>query len=105
MTKADLVEQVTDAIGPGVTRRDCKLVVDGFPAAVKEALAQGKGVELRGFGTLKVRDRKARRPATRGAANRLRSRHARWRSSDPRATSAAGSTPREPPHRGQEQTE
>ena len=61
MTKADLVEKVVEAVGPGVTTRDCKLVVDGFLAAVKEALARGEGVELRGFGTLKVRHRKARK--------------------------------------------
>ena len=61
MTKADVVEKVADAIGPGVTKRDCKLVVGGCLAAVKEALARGEGVELRGFGTLKVRHRKARR--------------------------------------------
>ena len=61
MTKADLVERVPDAIGPEVTKRDCKLVVDGFLTAVKEAVARGEGVELRGFGTFKVRHRKARR--------------------------------------------
>ena len=61
MTKADLVEKVADAIGPGVTKRDCKLVVGGCLAAVKEALARGEGVELRGLGTLKIRHRKARR--------------------------------------------
>ena len=30
MTKADLVEQVAEAIGQGVTKKDCALVVDGF---------------------------------------------------------------------------
>ncbi len=60
MTKADLVEQVADAIGPGITRKDCALVVDGFLNAVKQALAQGEGIEIRGFGTFKVRQRKAR---------------------------------------------
>ena len=30
MTKADLVEQVAEAIGPGITKKDCALVVDGF---------------------------------------------------------------------------
>ena len=60
MTKADLVEQVADAIGPGITRKDCALVVDGFLNAVKQALAQGNGIEIRGFGTFKVRQRKAR---------------------------------------------
>ncbi len=60
MTKADLVEQVADAIGPGLTKKECALVVDGFLNAVKQALAQGNGIEIRGFGTFKVRHRKAR---------------------------------------------
>lgn len=67
MTKADLVEQVAEAIGPGVTKRDCALVVDGFLNAVKQALVSGRGIEIRGFGTFKVRDRKermARNPRT-----------------------------------------
>lgn len=61
MTKADLVEQVTEAIGPGITKKDCALVVDGFLAAVKRALANGNHIEIRGFGTFKVRKRKARK--------------------------------------------
>jgi integration host factor subunit beta len=60
MTKADLVEQVADAIGPGITKKDCALVVDGFLNAVKLALAEGENIEIRGFGTFKVRSRKSR---------------------------------------------
>ena len=60
MTKADLVEQVTDAVGPGVTKRECGLMVDAFLDAVKAALGRGDHIELRGFGTFKVRHRKAR---------------------------------------------
>lgn len=60
MTKADLVEQVAEAIGPGITKKDCALVVDGFLNAVKQALAQGENIEIRGFGTFKVRRRKTR---------------------------------------------
>ncbi len=60
MTKADLVQQVADAIGPGVTRKDCALVVDGFLNAIKQAVAAGENIEIRGFGTFKVRRRKAR---------------------------------------------
>ena len=60
MTKADLVEQVAEAIGPGLTKKECALVVDGFLNAVKQALAQGNGIEIRGFGTFKVRHLKAR---------------------------------------------
>ena len=61
MTKADLVEQVTEAIGPGITKKDCALVEDGFLNAVKRALANGEHIEIRGFGTFRVRKRKARK--------------------------------------------
>lgn len=60
MTKADLVEQVAEAIGPGITKKDCAQVVDGFLNAVKLALANGENIEIRGFGTFKVRKRKTR---------------------------------------------
>ncbi|HEY8484410.1 MAG TPA: HU family DNA-binding protein [Longimicrobiales bacterium] len=60
MTKADLVEQVASAIGPGITKKDCALVVDGLLNAIKKALAEQQNIEIRGFGTFKVRSRKSR---------------------------------------------
>lgn len=60
MTKADLVEQVAEAIGPGVTKKDCALVVDAFLNAIKQAMSDGENIEIRGFGTFKVRPRKSR---------------------------------------------
>ena len=60
MTKADLVEQVAEAIGPGVTKKDCALVVDGLLNAIKAAMAEHENIEIRGFGTFKVRERKSR---------------------------------------------
>lgn len=60
MTKADLVERVADALGRRVTKKDCGLAVDAFLAAVQDALMRGEGIEIRGFGTFKVRHRKAR---------------------------------------------
>jgi len=60
MTKADLVEQVADAIGPGITKKDCALVVDGLLNAIKNALSEHENIEIRGFGTFKVRERKSR---------------------------------------------
>ena len=60
MTKADLVKQVADAIGPPVTKKACKEVIEAFLASVQDALVRGDGIELRGFGTFKVRHRKAR---------------------------------------------
>jgi len=60
MTKADLVEQVAEAVRPRVTKRDCGLLVDAFLDAVKDALVGGDNIEIRGFGTFKARHRKAR---------------------------------------------
>ena len=60
MTKADLVEKVAEAVGPRVTKRECGLMVEAFLDAVRDALAQGDRIELRGFGVFRVRHRKAR---------------------------------------------
>ena len=64
MTKADLVERVTAHIartaGPMISKKDCARVVDSFLDAVKDALADQKNIEIRGFGTFKIRSRKTR---------------------------------------------
>jgi integration host factor subunit beta len=64
MTKADLVENVTASIartaGPMISKKDCARVVDAFLDAVKEALREQKNIEIRGFGTFKIRRRKTR---------------------------------------------
>ena len=60
MTKADLVVCVHEAIGPGVTKKDCAVLVDGFLNAIKQAMVEGENIEIRGFGTFKVRRRKTR---------------------------------------------
>jgi nucleoid DNA-binding protein len=60
MTKADLVQLASEAIGPGITKKDCAVVVDAFLNAIKDAMAEHKNIEIRGFGTFKVRERKSR---------------------------------------------
>ncbi len=64
MTKADLVERVTAQIsrtaGPTISKKDCARVVDAFLDAIKDALQQQKNIEVRGFGTFKIRQRKTR---------------------------------------------
>ena len=64
MTKADLVEKVTATIartaGPMISKKDCARVVDAFLEAVKGALADQHNIEIRGFGTFKIRNRKTR---------------------------------------------
>src|SRR3970282_2875801 len=64
MTKADLVEHVTEQIaktaGPMISKKDCARVVDAFLDAIKDALQQQKNIEVRGVGTFKIRHRKPR---------------------------------------------
>src|ERR1700681_1315207 len=71
MTKADLVERVTAQIartaGPMISKKDCARVVDSFLDAIKDALKEQRNIEVRGFGTFKIRHRKtrmARNPGT-----------------------------------------
>jgi integration host factor subunit beta len=59
MTKAELVEQVSGHTG--VSKHHAAIIVDGLLDAVCRALSEGKHLEIRGFGTFKVRERRARR--------------------------------------------
>ncbi len=60
MTKADLVERVATAVN--LTKKDTEVVVDTILESITKALTSpGDGkVELRGFGSFKVRKRRAR---------------------------------------------
>jgi len=59
MTKADLVEKVAEKTG--LTRTDVAVTVDSLLDAVKSSLKEGSNIEIRGFGTFKVKPRKARK--------------------------------------------
>ena len=58
MTKADLVEQVT-ALGD-LTRRDSEVIVETIFDSVIAALQSGDKIEVRGFGSFRIRQRNAR---------------------------------------------
>ena len=58
MTKADLVEQVT-ALGD-LTRRDSEVIVETIFDSVIGALQSGDKIEIRGFGSFRIRQRNAR---------------------------------------------
>jgi len=65
MTKADIVDEIADRTG--LTKKDVAETVDEFLSAVARSLAAGQHIEIRGFGTFKVKDRKprlARNPRT-----------------------------------------
>jgi DNA-binding protein HU-beta len=56
MIKADIVNHVADVTD--VPRVKAAQAVDTIIDAMKEALSDGKRIELRGFGVFQVRDRK-----------------------------------------------
>jgi len=56
MIKLDIVNQVAEKTG--VPKQKAEQVVDSLFNAMKEALAQGKRIELRGFGVFVVKPRK-----------------------------------------------
>ena len=58
MTKADIVDKV--AIGTGLTKLETEAIIEGFFKTVIEALKEGKGIEIRGFGSYKVKKKNAR---------------------------------------------
>jgi integration host factor subunit beta len=58
MTKADLVEKVT-GVGD-LTRRDGEVIVETIFDSVIGALKGGDKIEIRGFGSFRIRQRKPR---------------------------------------------
>ncbi|MEZ5429192.1 MAG: HU family DNA-binding protein [Pyrinomonadaceae bacterium] len=56
MIKLDIVNRVADQTG--VPKQKAEQVVDALFNAMKEALAKGKRIELRGFGVFVVKPRK-----------------------------------------------
>ena len=59
MTKADIVEIIAEKTG--FTAKDVKLMVEQFLDEVKNCLVEDKHLEIRGFGTFKVKNHKARK--------------------------------------------
>lgn len=58
MTKADIVDKI--ALGTGLTKLETEAIIEGFFKTVIDALREGKGIEIRGFGTYKVKKKRAR---------------------------------------------
>jgi len=58
MTKADLVEEVAKVTE--LTRKDSEVIVDTMFESVIKALKTGDKLEVRGFGSFRVRQRNAR---------------------------------------------
>jgi integration host factor subunit beta len=58
MTKAELVEKVADKIQ--LTKKQTEAVVNILLNCITEALSEGDKVELRGFGSFRIRNRNPR---------------------------------------------
>lgn len=58
MTKAELVEKVAERID--LTKKQTEVIVNTVFQSITEALADGDKVELRGFGSFRVRNRDSR---------------------------------------------
>ncbi len=61
VTKAELVDSLSEKTD--LNRRDIHVFIDTLIDEFKNALAQGKSIELRGFGTFEIRIRKGRAKA------------------------------------------
>ena len=58
MNKAELVASMAEK--SNLTKKDAESALNSFMKVVEETLASGEKVQLVGFGTFEVRDRKAR---------------------------------------------
>lgn len=58
MTKADLVKIISE--NTGIIRKDVAVVVDSLLKSIKDSLMDGNHIEIRGFGTFKLKSRKPR---------------------------------------------
>ncbi len=59
MTKADLVDKIAEK-KPGLTRKQVEIVVNTVLDGIKDALSREDKVEIRGFGSFRIRHRRAK---------------------------------------------
>ncbi|MBN1637646.1 MAG: integration host factor subunit beta [Ignavibacteriales bacterium] len=65
MTKADIVEKVAE--GTGLTKLETEAIIEGFLNTLVKSLREGNRIEIRGFGSFKIKEkseRYARNPRT-----------------------------------------
>lgn len=58
MNKSELVTSMAEK--SNLTKKDAEIALNAFMKSVEEALVKGEKVQLVGFGTFEVRERKAR---------------------------------------------
>ena len=58
MTKSDIINEVSS--NTGLTKVETEAVLEGIIASISKALKEGNRVDIRGFGSFIVKERKAR---------------------------------------------
>lgn len=59
MTKSELIEAVSSKVAT-FTRKDVEIIIDTLFQSMSDNLASGGKVEIRGFGSFKIKDRNGR---------------------------------------------
>jgi integration host factor subunit beta len=60
MTKSVLIEKIAEKM-EGLSKKQVEVIVETVFDSIKEALAKGGKVEIRGFGNFRLRNRNARK--------------------------------------------
>jgi integration host factor subunit beta len=60
MTKSVLIDKVAER-AEGLTRKQTEIIVETVFEGIKEALAKGEKIEIRGFGNFRLKQRKPRK--------------------------------------------
>ena len=71
MTKSELIEKISEKVD-GLSKKQTEVIIETIFESIKESLAKGGKVEIRGFGNFRLRSRnarKARNPKTGEAVN------------------------------------
>ncbi len=59
MTKAELVDKISEK-KPSLTRKQMEVIVNTVLDSIKDALSRDDKVEIRGFGSFRIRNRRAK---------------------------------------------
>jgi len=59
MTKSELIEKLSEEY-PNMTKKHIEYIVNGVFSSIKDTLRNGGKVEIRGFGSFKVREKSAK---------------------------------------------
>ena len=60
MTKSVLIEKIAEKV-EGLSKKQTQVVIETIFESIKDSLAKGGKVEIRGFGNFKLRSRNARK--------------------------------------------